>query len=114
MMTQMTPQQVRVVDPVLSQVALGYRHPEHVGMALFPRVPVQVSGGQILEFGKESFRLYNSLRAPGAATKRVQLAIRASRTRWPITAWRGRCRASICGRLRVGPASTLRRVQCAR
>lgn len=71
-MTQMTPQQVRVVDPVLSQVALGYRHPEHVGMYLFPPVPVQVSGGQILEFGKESFRLYNSLRAPGAATKRVQ------------------------------------------
>lgn len=71
-MTQMTPQQVRVVDPVLSQVALGYRHPEHVGMYLFPAVPVQVSGGQVIEFGRESFRLYQTLRAPGAATKRVQ------------------------------------------
>lgn len=64
--------QARVVDPVLSNIALGYRHPDHVGHALFPRVPVQVAGGQVLEFGKESFRLYNARRAPGANTKRVE------------------------------------------
>ncbi|MEH6784103.1 MAG: major capsid protein [Alcanivorax jadensis] len=64
--------QVRVIDPILSTHAQGYRHPEHVGMALFPRVPVAVSGGQILTFGKESFRQYNIRRTPGSATKRVQ------------------------------------------
>ncbi|RMG58801.1 MAG: hypothetical protein D6717_02375 [Gammaproteobacteria bacterium] len=64
--------QVRVIDPVLSNVAQGYRHPELVGHALFPRVPVQVSGGQVLEFGRESFRLYNARRAPGANTRRIE------------------------------------------
>ena len=68
----MNNRQVRVIDPILSTHAQGYRHPEHVGMALFPRVPVAVSGGQILTFGKESFRQYNIRRAPGSATKRVQ------------------------------------------
>lgn len=64
--------QVRVIDPILTNVVQGYRHPEHVGHALFPRVPVQVAGGQVIEFGKESFRLYNARRAPGSTTKRVQ------------------------------------------
>lgn len=64
--------QVRVVDPILSNVAQGYRHVEHVASTLFPPVPVQKAGGQILEFGKESFKLYNARRAPGAGTKRVQ------------------------------------------
>ncbi|MBF0098564.1 MAG: major capsid protein [Magnetococcales bacterium] len=68
----MSSSQVRVVDPVLTEVAQGFRHEEHVGSLLFPRVPVQTSGGQVLEFGKESFKLYQARRAPGAATKRVQ------------------------------------------
>lgn len=68
----MSSKQVRVIDPVLSTVVQGYRNPELVGMSLFPRVPVQVSGGQVLEFGKESFKLANTLRAPGSVTKRVQ------------------------------------------
>lgn len=63
--------QVRVIDPILTTVALGYQPPQNVGNYLFPRVPVQVSGGQVLEFGKEAFVLYNSRRAPGAATKRI-------------------------------------------
>lgn len=71
-MSQQSLRAVRVIDPILSTVVQGYAHPEHVGMALFPRVPVPVSGGQVIEFGKEAFRLYNGRRAPGAATKRVQ------------------------------------------
>lgn len=69
---QMNNSQVRVIDPVLTTHANGYRHPEHVGLRLFPRVSVGVSGGQVLEFGKESFMEYNIRRTPGAATKRVQ------------------------------------------
>jgi hypothetical protein len=63
--------QVRVVDPILSTVARGYRQQNLVGEALFPRVGVAVAGGQIIEFGKEAFRLYNARRAPGGATKRI-------------------------------------------
>jgi hypothetical protein len=68
----MTNKGVRVIDPILTTHAQGYRQQEMVGDALFPRVPVGISGGQVLEFGKEAFRLYNARRAPGANTKRVE------------------------------------------
>lgn len=62
---------VRVVDPILSTVTQGYKHPQRVGGFLFPRVPVTVSGGKIIQFGKESFQLFTARRAPGGATKRI-------------------------------------------
>lgn len=62
----------RVIDPILTTVVQGYKNAELVGHNLFPAVPVQVSGGQVIEFGRESFRLYSSKRAPGGATKRMQ------------------------------------------
>lgn len=65
------PQQIRVIDPVLSNVVQGYRNPELVGYSLFPPVPVAASGGQIIEFGKESFTLFASQRAPGGSTLSV-------------------------------------------
>jgi hypothetical protein len=67
----MNSNQIRVINPILSNVVQGFKHAERVGHFLFPSVPVQVSGGQIIEFGKESFMLYNARRAPGAATKRI-------------------------------------------
>lgn len=63
--------QNQVIDPILSKVALGYRHPEHVGTVLFPVVPVNSSGGKIIQFDKSSFRLFNTKRAPGAKAKRA-------------------------------------------
>ncbi|MFM2056046.1 MAG: phage-related protein [Pseudomonadota bacterium] len=63
---------VRVVDPVLSSVAQGYQILDFVGGKLFPRVPVKVRGGQIIEFGRDAFRLYASKRAPGGRTARIQ------------------------------------------
>lgn len=66
-----TSAQRRVNDPILSTVVQGYKHPEHVGIFLFPAVPVAVSGGKVIEFDKAAFRLYNTLRAPGSATKRI-------------------------------------------
>ncbi|MDR2711084.1 MAG: hypothetical protein LBB65_07165 [Burkholderiales bacterium] len=62
---------IRIIDPILSNIARGYRNDAFVGMALFPRVTVTVSGGQILQFGKEAFMKYETRRAPGAATKRI-------------------------------------------
>lgn len=67
----MSSSQVRVIDPVLTEIAQGYRHADHVGHTLFPKVSVPVAGGQVLEFGKESFKLYQARRAPGSATKRI-------------------------------------------
>lgn len=68
----------RVVDPVLSTVAQGYRNNEFVGMNLFPYVPVGQRGGKIITFGKEDFALYNTARAPGANTKRIQFGYSGS------------------------------------
>ena len=71
-MPQMTPAQARVLDPILTTVAQGYQNGELIFPALFPVVPVDQRGGQIIQFGREDFRLYSTARAPGAATKRIQ------------------------------------------
>jgi hypothetical protein len=65
--------QARVVDAVLTRHAQGYRSRANVGMALFPRVPVTLSGGQIIEFSREAFVRHNSTRAPGTNTKRIPM-----------------------------------------
>lgn len=64
--------QVRVIDPILTSYVQGYKQAALIGNALFPVVPVFVSGGQILEFGKESFKIYNTQRAPGSKTRRIE------------------------------------------
>lgn len=63
---------IRIIDPILTTHAFGFRQPEHVGMFLFPQVTVTASGGQVLEFSDEDFRLYNTSRAPGENVKDVQ------------------------------------------
>jgi hypothetical protein len=63
---------VRVVDPILSRVALGYKDPEFVGTTLFPIVESPASGARIIRFGKEAFLQYQLRRSPGAKTARVQ------------------------------------------
>lgn len=68
----MTNAQARVIDPILTTVAQGYKNGRMVADALFPVVPVDQRGGKILEFGKEDFEMYNTARAPGSNTKRVQ------------------------------------------
>jgi len=71
----MTTSQARVIDPVLSSVAQGFSHNAFVGASLFPVVPVDQRGGKIITFGKEDFMLYNTARAPGANTGRVQVGV---------------------------------------
>lgn len=68
----MTNAGVRVIDPILTNVAQGYRQPDLVGMNLFPTVPVMVSGGQIIEFDRTAFRKYNARRTPGSGTRRIE------------------------------------------
>lgn len=74
-MPQMNPADARVVDPILSAVARGYLSPAAAAAnALFPLVDVFQRGGRIITFGPDAFRLVNTVRAPGANTKRVQFA----------------------------------------
>lgn len=61
-----------VVDAILSNYARAYRNADMIGTALFPIAPVPQRNMRLIKFGKESFRLLNTKRAPGAATKRVQ------------------------------------------
>ena len=72
-MPQATPGQARVVDPILSAVARGYRSPQAaVASVLFPIVTVGLRAGRIISFGPDDFKLVNTARAPGANTKRIQ------------------------------------------
>ncbi|WP_323041571.1 major capsid protein [Gemmobacter sp.] len=61
-----------VVDPILSTHARGYRNAEFISHLLFPRVTVPNRSMRTLKFGKESFRMMNTRRAPGATKLRVQ------------------------------------------
>ena len=67
----MNPAQTRVVDPVLTQVARGYKPASLVSTVLFPTVPVQLRGGKTIKFGAEEFAQYATSRAPGAAVQRI-------------------------------------------
>ncbi|MFM0736808.1 major capsid protein [Paraburkholderia xenovorans] len=69
---QMSPSQARVIDPILTAIAQGYSNNTFVGNILFPTVPVNSRAGKIIRFGKQDFLLYNTRRAPGQNTKRVQ------------------------------------------
>ena len=62
----------RVIDPVLTTAARGYRNSAHIHSVLFPRVETGVRGGTRIEFDRTDFRKVNSRRAPGAGTRRVQ------------------------------------------
>ena len=71
-MSGMNTDQARVVDAILSGFARGYTNAEFIGHLLFPYVPVFVRGGRRLEFNRDAFRLFNTRRAPGARTGKVE------------------------------------------
>ena len=63
--------QAQVIDPILTTQARGYINAATIFAALFPQVPVPQRAMKVLKFGKESFRIMNTRRAPGASTKVV-------------------------------------------
>lgn len=71
-MNALNTSRARVVDPVLTGIAQGYRHAQRVGHVLFPAVEVPNRGGKVIQFGRESFLNYNARRAPGAHAVKVQ------------------------------------------
>ena len=63
---------LRIVDPVLTQLARGYTNAQFIAEALFPMVAgLAKEGGQIPQWGKDAFKLYNSERAIRALSNRI-------------------------------------------
>jgi hypothetical protein len=62
---------LRVVDPVLTNLATGYTNEQFVGSVLMPFVQVEKEGGKIPLFGKEHFKVYSTERALRAKSNRI-------------------------------------------
>ncbi len=62
---------LRVVDPVLTNLATGYTNEQFVGDQLMPFVLVDKEGGKIPLFGKEHFKIYLTERALRAKSNRI-------------------------------------------
>lgn len=62
---------LRVVDPVLTNLATGYTNEQFVGDQLMPFVLVDKEGGKIPLFGKEHFKVYATERALRAKSNRI-------------------------------------------
>ena len=63
---------LRMVDPVLTTIALGYKNAAFISEALFPVAGLEKEAAQIPQFGKESFRLHKTERALRAASNEMQ------------------------------------------
>ncbi len=64
--------EARVIDPILSTHARGYRNGEFIGHLLLPVADIPTRGARVLKFGKDSFRKMSTRRAPGAEYPRIQ------------------------------------------
>lgn len=62
---------LRIVDPVLTNLAIGYQNAQLIAEHLFPLVPVDKERSKLPKFGKEAFRIYNTERALRAKSNRI-------------------------------------------
>ena len=68
-------EQARVVDPLITTFARGYKNGTMVASQLFPVVDVALRAGKIIEFGAGAFAVTGGLdRAPGAEVKRISFS----------------------------------------
>jgi len=63
---------LRVVDPVLTKLARGYRNAGLIGASLFPIANLEKEAGIVPLFGKEAFRVYDTERALRAKSNVMQ------------------------------------------
>lgn len=70
----MTPAEIRLKqNPILSSLLLGMGQGTMIAEMLFPRLPQVLSSVSLAQLGDERLRRYNTRRAPGAPTKRVNV-----------------------------------------
>lgn len=70
----MTAAEIRLKqNPILTNLLLGMGQGSLVAESLFPRLPQSLSSVTLAQLGDERFRRYNTRRAPGAPTKRVNI-----------------------------------------
>lgn len=60
-------------NPILSSLLLGMGQGTMIAEILFPRLPQVLSAVSLAQLGDERLRRYNTRRAPGAPTKRVNV-----------------------------------------
>lgn len=71
---RMTPDQIRLKqNPILTGLLLGMGQGSFIAEKLFPRLPQALRGSQLVRLADERQRQYRTLRAPGAATTRVNI-----------------------------------------
>lgn len=71
-------EELRIVDPVLTEVAQGFSNAEMIAQVLFPLVPMMKESGKVPVFGKEAFRVYSSERAIRAKSNTISPEARSS------------------------------------
>lgn len=83
--------QVRVIDPILTQLAQGYKNAEGVATFFAPAVSMNTRAGRTLVFGKEAFAAQSFLRSPGTNIQKIQnqfgtrsFALRQEAISWEI------------------------------
>lgn len=60
-------------NPILTSLMLGLGQGTMIAEKLFPRLPQALSSVQLAQLGDERLRRYNTRRAPGSPTKRVNI-----------------------------------------
>ena len=70
--------ELRIVDPVLTNLVRGYTNAEFIGLNVFPFAPVTKEAGKIPSFGKEAFLLFNTERAMRAKSNVLPVEARST------------------------------------
>ena len=60
-------------NPILTSLLLGMGQGNYIAESLFPRLPQALSTITLAKIGNERFKRYNLRRAPGTATKRIDV-----------------------------------------
>ena len=62
---------LRMVDPVLTNIALGYKNAQYISEALFPVVQCPKEAVLVPKFGAHAFTVYDTQRAPRAMSNEM-------------------------------------------
>lgn len=60
-------------SPILTSLMLGMGQGTYIAESLFPRLPQALNSMTLAKIGNERFKRYNLRRAPGSATKRIEV-----------------------------------------